>query len=134
MQRRTRILLGLLGAFALFFPVHPEYAIPPTVTKDFFEQQVVPRKNEVLSSSHLMIEGRHWATIKVAVLSGFRGRSVFGIPAFLGRYTEHSLGSTSIPAWFPCDRNGDVWITEDNFDAVMKNIQRSEQVMPLNRP
>ena len=130
MTRRTKILLGLLGAFALLFPVHPDYWSPPTVTNDFFEQEVVPRKSEVISSSQLTVEGRHRGTIKVAVLSGFRGRSILGIPAFVGRYTEHSLGSTSIPAWFPCDHNGDAWITADNFDAVMKNIKRSEQAAP----
>jgi len=130
MTRRTKILIGLLGAFALFFPVHPDCSSPPTVSKDFFEQEVVPRKSEVISTSQLVIEGRHWGTIKVAVLSGFRGRSIFGIPVFVGSYTEHSLGSTSIPAWFPCDHNGDVWITEDNLDPVMKNIKRPEQTTP----
>ena len=130
MKRQKKILLGLLGVFALLFPVHPNYSNPPTVSKDFFEQEVIPRKSELLSSSQLLVEGRHWATIKVAVLSGFRGRSIFGIPVFMGRYTEHSLGSTTIPAWFPCDHNSDIWITEDNLDAIMKNIQRSEQAAP----
>jgi|GEM_PF-6248266 len=128
MKRYSRLLWILLGIGILLFPVLSDAEQPPTVSRSFYEKVISPRFHEVLEASQETIPGRHYADIMVPVYSGFKGRSIVGIPAFFGHYELRTLGTTTVPDWLPCDYDGNVWITEKNFEAVMKQIKYVDQV------
>ena len=128
MKRYSRFFWILLGIGILIFPVHPNSNQPPTVSRNFYEKVISPRSHEVLEASQETIPGRHYADIMVPVFSGFQGRSIVGISASFGHYELRTLGTTTVPDWLPCDYDGKVWITEKNFDAVMRQIKYVKQV------
>lgn len=112
---KVLVLVLILG---LIVPIKSVPGAPPFVTKKEYSD-LVPLINDLKNYSETIpLEARSAHPLMVAVMSGIKGRSLFGVDVFLGRYSVHTVTYLSKEDSIGTEAEDRRWLTKNDASKI----------------